>query len=175
MHAVDASIIGAQLRRAQEALCRGIKGPALHFINQHALNWVVHGLRERHYKTFWQRAQGYTHRWLLLVKLCPWERCIMALHIGTCCGRETAVSPPCKSCDGGGKKSPARSFLRFPASSVEGPRKTPATCAYCAKGTRRLHVYCVRKLRRLQQTCHSQTGPRNSCFGRSTDASGRSP
>ena len=44
-HDVDASIIGAHLRRAQEALYRGIKGPTSNFINQHALNWVVEGLR----------------------------------------------------------------------------------------------------------------------------------
>ena len=44
VHVVDASIIGAQLRRAQEALYRGITGPTSHFSNQHALNWVVEGL-----------------------------------------------------------------------------------------------------------------------------------
>ena len=38
VHVVDASIIGAHLRRAQEALYRGIKGPTLHFVNQHAPN-----------------------------------------------------------------------------------------------------------------------------------------
>ena len=46
VHVVDVSIIGAQLRRAQEALYRGIKGPTSHFINQHTLNWVVEGLRQ---------------------------------------------------------------------------------------------------------------------------------
>ena len=45
VHVVDVSIIGAHLRRAPEALYRGIKGPTSHFINQHALNWVVEGLR----------------------------------------------------------------------------------------------------------------------------------
>ena len=45
VHVVDASIVGAQLRRAQEALCRSIEGPTSHFINQHALNWVVDGMR----------------------------------------------------------------------------------------------------------------------------------
>ena len=42
---VDASIIGAHLRRAQEALYRGIKGPTSHLVNQHALNWIMEGLR----------------------------------------------------------------------------------------------------------------------------------
>ena len=180
VHVVDASIIGAQLRRAQEAVNRGIKGRTSHFINQHALNWVVEGLcrlprrvggphhwverqsshlvavlleepdfaaahakapplqlmlpkepatllvpnesgcsnlmclpcglssrSERRSGTRWRRAQGSTRHWLVLVKLCPPERCIMALHIGTCCERETTVSPLCKSCDGGGRKSTA--------------------------------------------------------------------
>ena len=44
VHKVDASIIGAHLRRAQEALHRGIKGPTSHMVNQHALNWIVEGL-----------------------------------------------------------------------------------------------------------------------------------
>ena len=44
VHVVDASIIGAQLRTSEEVLYRGIKGPTSHFINQHALNWVVDGL-----------------------------------------------------------------------------------------------------------------------------------
>ena len=42
---VDASVIGAHLRRAQEALYRGIKGPTSHLVNQHALSWIVEGLR----------------------------------------------------------------------------------------------------------------------------------
>ena len=45
VHVVDASIIGAHLRRAQEALYRGIKGRTSHLVNQHALNWIVEGLR----------------------------------------------------------------------------------------------------------------------------------
>ena len=45
VHVVDASIIGAHLRRAQEALYRGIKGPTSHLVNQHALSWIVEGLR----------------------------------------------------------------------------------------------------------------------------------
>ena len=44
VHVVDASIIGEPLRRAHEALYRGIKGPTSHFINLHVLNWVVEGL-----------------------------------------------------------------------------------------------------------------------------------
>ena len=43
----DTSIIGAHLRRAREALYRGIKGPTSHLVNQHALNWIVEGLRRR--------------------------------------------------------------------------------------------------------------------------------
>ena len=39
------SIIGAHLRRAQEAPYRGIKGPTSHLVNQQALNWIVEGLR----------------------------------------------------------------------------------------------------------------------------------
>ena len=42
---VDASIIRAHLRRAQEALYRGIKGPTCHLANQNVLNWIVEGLR----------------------------------------------------------------------------------------------------------------------------------
>ena len=61
----------------------------------------------RHCGTRWRRTQGSTRRWRVLVNTCPWERFIMALHIGTCCERKTVVSPPCKSCDGGGRKSPA--------------------------------------------------------------------
>ena len=45
VHVVDASIIGAHLRRAQEALYRGIKEPTSHLVNQHALSWIVEGLR----------------------------------------------------------------------------------------------------------------------------------
>ena len=45
VHVVDASIIAAHLRRAQEALYRGIKGPTSHLVNQHALTWIVEGLR----------------------------------------------------------------------------------------------------------------------------------
>ena len=156
VHVANKSIFGAQLRRALEALYRGINGPISHFINQHALNLVVEGLcllpcrvggkartsrrsrwssrilvrltqRPRHYTsccptntspswclmrmgcwnlmclpctpsskwlmrrgTRWQRAQGPTRRWLVLVKLCPWEWCIMALHIRTYYERETA-------------------------------------------------------------------------------------
>ena len=45
VHVVDASIIGAHLRRAQKALYRGIKGPTSHLVKQHALSWIVEGLR----------------------------------------------------------------------------------------------------------------------------------
>ena len=45
VHVVDASIIGAHLRRAQEALYRCVKGPTSHLVNQHALSWIVEGLR----------------------------------------------------------------------------------------------------------------------------------
>ena len=45
VHIVDASIIGAHLRRAQEALYRGIKGPTSHLVNERSLNWIVEGLR----------------------------------------------------------------------------------------------------------------------------------
>ena len=38
VHVVDASIIGAQLRRAHEALYSGIKGPTSHLMNRHTLN-----------------------------------------------------------------------------------------------------------------------------------------
>ena len=41
---VDASIIGAHLRRAQEALYRRIKGPTSHLVSQHALSWIMDGL-----------------------------------------------------------------------------------------------------------------------------------
>ena len=45
VHVVDASIIGAHLHRAQEALYRGIKGPTSHLVNKPALNWIMEGLR----------------------------------------------------------------------------------------------------------------------------------
>ena len=38
VHVVDASIIGAHPRRAQETLYRGIKGPDSHPVNQHTLS-----------------------------------------------------------------------------------------------------------------------------------------
>ena len=59
MHVVDASIIGAQLCSAQEALCRGIKGPTSHFINQHALNWLVERLCRL------PRRVGGPHHWVV--------------------------------------------------------------------------------------------------------------
>ena len=59
VHVVDASIIGAHLRRAQEALYRGIKGPTSHVVNQHALNWIVEGLRRL------PRRVGGAHHWVV--------------------------------------------------------------------------------------------------------------
>ena len=59
VHIVDASIIGAHLCRAQEALYRGIKGPTSHLVNQHALNWIVEGLRRL------PRRIGGPHHWLV--------------------------------------------------------------------------------------------------------------
>ena len=45
VHVLDASIIGAHLRRAQEALYQGIKGRTSHLVNQQALSWIVEGLQ----------------------------------------------------------------------------------------------------------------------------------
>ena len=59
VHVVDASIIGAPLRRAQEALYRGIKGPTSHLVNQHTLNWIVEGLRRL------PRDVGGPHHWVV--------------------------------------------------------------------------------------------------------------
>ena len=59
VHVVDASIIGAHLRRAQEALYRGIKGRTSHLVNQHALNWIVEGLRRL------PRRVGGPHHWVV--------------------------------------------------------------------------------------------------------------
>ena len=59
VHVADASIIGAHLRRAQEALYRGIKGPTSHLVNQHALNWIVEGLRRL------PRRVGGPHHWMV--------------------------------------------------------------------------------------------------------------
>ena len=59
VHVVDASIIGAHLRRAQETLYRGIKGPTSHLVNQHALSWIVEGLRRL------PRRVGGPHHWLV--------------------------------------------------------------------------------------------------------------
>ena len=59
LHVVDASIIGANLRRAQEALYRGIRGPTSHLVNQHALRWIVEGLRRL------PRRVGGPHHWMV--------------------------------------------------------------------------------------------------------------
>ena len=59
VHVVDACIIGAHLRRAQEALYRGIKGPTSHLVNQHALSWIVEGLRRLP-----RRVRG-PHHWVV--------------------------------------------------------------------------------------------------------------
>ena len=59
VHVVDASVIGAHLRRAQEALYRGIKGPTSHLVNQHALSWIVKGLRRL------PRRVGGPHHWVV--------------------------------------------------------------------------------------------------------------
>ena len=57
VHVVDASFIGAHLRRAQETLYRGIKGPTWHLVNQHELSWIVEGLRRL------PRRVGGPHQW----------------------------------------------------------------------------------------------------------------
>ena len=59
MHVVDASIIGAHLRRAQEALYRGIKGPKSHLVNEHALSLIVEGLRRLPHRV------GGPHHWVV--------------------------------------------------------------------------------------------------------------
>ena len=59
VHVVDASVIGAHLRRAQEALYRGIRGPTSHLVNQHALSWIVEGLRRL------PRRVGGPHHWVV--------------------------------------------------------------------------------------------------------------
>ena len=59
MPVVDASIIGTHLHRAQEALYRGIKGPASHLVNQHSLNEIVEGLRRLP-----RRVEG-PHHWVV--------------------------------------------------------------------------------------------------------------
>ena len=59
VHVVDASIIGAHLRMAQEALYRGIKGPTSHLVTQHALSWIVEGLRRL------PRQVGGPHHWVV--------------------------------------------------------------------------------------------------------------
>ena len=59
VHVVDASIIWAHLRRAQEALYRGIKGPTSHLVNQHTLSWIVEGLRRL------PRRVGGPHHWVV--------------------------------------------------------------------------------------------------------------
>ena len=59
VHVVDASIIGAHLRRAQEALYGGIKRPRSHLVNQHALSWIVEGLQRL------PRRVGWRHHWVV--------------------------------------------------------------------------------------------------------------
>ena len=58
-HVVDASIIGAHLCRAQEALYCGIKGPTSHLVNQHSLSWIVEGLQQL------QRQVWGPHHWVV--------------------------------------------------------------------------------------------------------------
>ena len=95
VHVVDACIIGAHLRRAQEALYRGIKGPTSHLVNQHALNWIVEGLRRLP-----RRVEG-PHHWVVrqsshLVAV-PLEEpdsaaaCAMALPVHLVLPKEQAV------------------------------------------------------------------------------------
>ena len=59
VHVVDASIIGAHLRRAQEALYPGIKGPTSHLVGQHAMSWIVEGLQRL------PRRVGGPHHWVV--------------------------------------------------------------------------------------------------------------
>ena len=59
VHVVDASIIGAHLRKAQEALYRGIKRPTSHLIDQHTLKWIVEGLHRP------PRRVGEPHHWVV--------------------------------------------------------------------------------------------------------------
>ena len=59
VHVVDASTIGAHLRRAQETLYRGITGLTWHLVNQHALSWIVEGLRRL------PRRVGGPHHWVV--------------------------------------------------------------------------------------------------------------
>ena len=59
VHVVDASIIRTHLRRAQEALYRGIKGPTSHLVNQDALHWLVEELR------LLPRRVGGPHHWVV--------------------------------------------------------------------------------------------------------------
>ena len=59
VHLVDATIVGAHLRRAHEALYPGIKGPTSHLVNQHALNWIVEALRRL------PRRVGGPHHWVV--------------------------------------------------------------------------------------------------------------
>ena len=59
VHVGDASIIVAHLRRASEALYRGIKGRTCHLVNQHALNWIVEGLLRL------PRRIGGPHHWVV--------------------------------------------------------------------------------------------------------------
>ena len=59
VYVVDASIRGAQLWRAHEALYRGIKGPTSRLVNQHVLNWIVDGLRRL------PRRVGGPHHWVV--------------------------------------------------------------------------------------------------------------
>ena len=59
VHVVDASIIGAHLRRAREALYRGIQGRTWHLVNQHALSWTVEGPRWLPHRV------GAPHHWVV--------------------------------------------------------------------------------------------------------------
>ena len=63
VHVLDASIIGAHLRRAEKALYPGIEGPTSHLLNQQALNWIVEGLRRV------PRRVGGAHHWVVTQSL----------------------------------------------------------------------------------------------------------
>ena len=59
MHVADPSIIGAHMGRALAGLYNSINGPTLNFVKQHALNWVVGGLRRLPLRV------GGPHKWLV--------------------------------------------------------------------------------------------------------------
>ena len=88
---------------------------------------------------------GTARRYLVLVKLCLWEWCIMALHTEICCGQGTAASLPCKSCVAGGKKITCTVIPTLPCIFCRGPEEdTGHLRILCERAEAIARLLCVK-------------------------------